>query len=52
MNTLIDVGALPFCFTQNMRYENISLVILHITYTALSVYCGFVLLQNKSREGN
>ena len=52
MHTLIDVGALPYCFTRDMRYENISLVILHITYTALSVYCGFVLLHNKSREGN
>lgn len=52
MHALIDVGALPYCFTQNMRYENISLVILLITYTALSVYCGLVLLRNKSREGN
>lgn len=52
MHTLIDVGALPYCFARDMHYENISLVILHITYTALSVYCGFVLLQNKSRKGN
>lgn len=52
MHALIDVGALPYCFTRNMSYENISLVILLITYTALSVYCGLVLLRNKSREGN
>lgn len=52
MHTLIDVCALPYCFTQNMRYENISLIILLVTYTALIVYCGFVLLRKKSRSGN
>lgn len=39
MHTIIDICALPYCFTQNMRYETISLIILVITYTALMLYC-------------
>lgn len=48
MHTFIDICALPYCFTQNMRYELISLIILVITYTALAVYCVRLLL-NKCR---
>lgn len=39
MHTFIDICALPYCFTQNMRYETVSLIILVITYTALTIYC-------------
>lgn len=47
MHSFIDICALPYCFTQNMRYEMVSLIILVITYTALSVYC-INLLYNKN----
>lgn len=50
MHTFIDICALPYCFTQNMRYETISLIVLVITYTALAVYCGIVLFKEKSVE--
>lgn len=39
MHTFIDICALPYCFTQNMRYEPVSLIILTITYIALTIYC-------------
>ena len=39
MHSFIDICALPYCFTQNMRYEMISLIILVITYVALALYC-------------
>lgn len=39
MHAFIDICALPYCFTSNMRYETISLVILVITYAALGIYC-------------
>lgn len=39
MHTFIDICALPYCFTLNMRYETISLIILVITYIALAIYC-------------
>lgn len=47
MHCFIDICALPYCFTLNMRYETISLVILVITYTVLSLYCGIVLAKGK-----
>lgn len=47
MHAFIDICALPYCFTQNMRYETISLIILVITYTALAIYCGIVLFKEK-----
>ena len=43
MHIFIDICALPYCFTLNMRYENISLVILLVTYSALGIYCLRVL---------
>ncbi len=49
MHAFIDICALPYCFTQNMRYENISLVILTATYTILTVYCCWVLFGRKSK---
>ena len=39
MHSFIDICALPYCFTQNMRYETVSLIILVITYLSLSFYC-------------
>jgi len=39
MHSFIDICALPYCFTQDMRYENVSLIILVITYVALAMYC-------------
>lgn len=51
MHSFIDICALPYCFTQNMRYETVSLIILVITYTALAIYCiGFLL--NKKGQHN
>lgn len=38
LHTFIDVCALPYCFTSNMRYENISIIILSITYIILGIY--------------
>lgn len=35
MHSFIDICALPYCFTQNMRYETVSLIILVITYVTL-----------------
>ena len=49
MHTFIDICALPYCFTQNMRYDKISLVILVITYTALTVYSLVQLFDKKER---
>jgi len=39
MHAFIDICALPYCFTQNMRYETVSLILLLITYTTLTIYC-------------
>ncbi|MDD6039452.1 MAG: type II CAAX endopeptidase family protein [bacterium] len=47
MHTFIDICALPYCFTQNMRYEKVSLVILLLTYTALGIYCLRQMFQPK-----
>lgn len=47
MHSFIDICALPYCFTQNMRYETISLIILVITYAALAVYCCNLLFNKK-----
>ena len=50
MHALIDVCALPYCFTRNMRYEPVSLVILIITYTALALYCGLLLRKHQEAD--
>lgn len=50
MHALIDVFALPYCFTLNIRYEPVSLVILIITYTALALYCGLLLRKNQDTD--
>ena len=47
LHFLIDICALPYCFTQHMRYENISIVILTITYIALGVYVGVLIRLEK-----
>lgn len=47
MHSFIDICALPYCFTQNMRYETVSISILVITYIALAIYCSGLLLQRK-----
>lgn len=49
MHSFIDICALPYCFTQNMRYEIISLVILVITYSALAVY-SLAQLRNRDSQ--
>lgn len=43
LHTFIDICALPYCFTSNMRYENITLVILIVTYLALGLYSWWIL---------
>lgn len=50
MHSLIDICALPYCFTQNMRYEPISIIMLVIIYTALAVYCVAVLFRQKAEK--
>lgn len=50
MHSLIDICALPYCFTQNMRYEPISIIMLVINYTALAVYCVAVLFRQKAEK--
>lgn len=50
MHALIDICALPYCFTRNMRYEPVSLVILIITYTALALYCGLILCNSEKER--
>lgn len=47
MHSFIDICALPYCFTQNMRYETVSLVILVITYVTLAIYCIRLLFNRK-----
>lgn len=47
MHSVIDICALPYCFTQNMRYETSSLIILVITYTALAVWSSAMLFGGK-----
>lgn len=47
MHSFIDICALPYCFTQNMRYETVLIIILVITYVALAVYCISFLLNKK-----
>lgn len=49
MHSFIDICALPYCFTQNMRYETVSLVILVITYTTLATYCVRQLIDKKAK---
>lgn len=46
MHALIDISALPYCFTQNMRYESITLGILLVTYSLLTLYCIFTLVKD------
>ena len=50
MHSFIDICALPYCFTQNMRYEMISLIILVITYVALALYCINLLFNRKVKH--
>lgn len=52
MHTFIDICALPYCFTQNMRYETVSLILLVITYTALTIYCIRVLFHGKEKHNS
>lgn len=52
MHTFIDICALPYCFTQNMRYETVSLILLVITYTALTIYCIRVLLHRQEKHNS
>lgn len=47
LHSFIDICALPYCFTLNMRYETISLVILVITYTSLGIYSLALLKKGK-----
>lgn len=51
MHSFMDICALPYCFTQNMRYETVSLIILVITYTALAIY-SISLLFNRNVKHN
>ena len=50
MHTLIDICALPYCFTENMRYEFISLVVLLITYSLLSIYCLYIMFRKEKEH--
>lgn len=50
MHSFIDICALPYCFTKNMRYETVSLIILVITYVALAIYCISLLLNRKVKH--
>ena len=50
MHSFIDICALPYCFTQNMRYETSTLIILVITYMALTIYCGLILFKEKREQ--
>lgn len=47
MHSFIDIYALPYCFTQNIRYETVSLIILVITYITLAFYCISLLFSRK-----
>ena len=51
IHTFINICALPYCFTQNMRYETITIVILTIIYSLLAIY-SWTLLYNKKRIVN
>lgn len=48
MHILINICALPYCFTQNMRYETISIVILIVIYISLAIYSYIILFNKKS----
>lgn len=50
MHSFIDICALPYCFTQNMRYETVSLIILVITYLVLAFYCINLLFNRKVKH--
>ncbi len=49
LHSFIDICALPYCFTQNMRYETVSLIILVITYVALAI-CSILLWKNRNYD--
>lgn len=51
MHSFIDICALPYCFTQNIRYETISIIILVVTYTLLAIYSGMILFKEKAKQG-
>lgn len=38
LHAFIDICAISYCFTTNMRYENITIYILTIVYIALGIY--------------
>ena len=50
MHSFMDLCALPYCFTQNMRYKTISLIILVITYVVLAVYCCKLLFHKEVKQ--
>lgn len=52
MHSFIDICALPYCFTQNIRYETVSLIILVITYITLAFYCISLLFNRKVKHRN
>lgn len=38
LHSFVDICAIPYCFTTNMRYENITIFILLIVYIILGAY--------------
>lgn len=49
LHAFIDICAIPYVFTLNMRYEMSSLIILIITYSALMIYCIRQFIMAKDR---
>lgn len=46
---LVNVCALPYCFTQEMRFESSTLAILIVTYSVLGIYsCHLMCRMNKN----
>lgn len=50
LHAFIDICAIPYCFTANMRYENITIFILLIVYIVLGIYSINDLRKNLNRR--
>ena len=51
IHSLLDISAIPYCFTSNIRYANVTLIILIITYLALGCYSFVLLTKEKVGKG-
>lgn len=50
MHSFIDMCALPYCFTSNMRYPMISLILLVVIYLGIGCYSVYIMSPKSQRH--